>query len=200
MRKKRRLVLKIVFALIIAFTVIVILSCLYFVVHSKRAQQRLVHLLCETDYHVLLESCRKMSKRVATGDMRPGAYWVRIDKDPKASQFQFPQVILDIEPVFVHIDSEGWVMLEMGGIPTYGVVVYPEDFMTGFDANIQLIPGLWYYDEDYDERYPKHQKEVDALIQKGKMRQTEKNRDGVNNRDSNKLGTVTYLCLTRVGF
>ncbi len=184
MRKKRRLVLKIAFALIIAFTVIVILSCLYFIVDSKRYQQRLVHLLCETDYNVLLESCRKLSKRVAAGDMKAGPYWVRIDKDPKASQFQFPQVILDIEPVVIHISSEGWVMLEMSGIPTSGVVAYPEDFMTGFHADIQLIPGLWYYDEDYRDEYQKHQKEVDALIQKGRMRQREINTDSGNNRDN----------------
>ena len=172
-RTKRRLIHRIVFGLVITFFVTIVLIGAYIVREYVTSQQRLIHLLCETDYQVLLESCRKLSKRVTIGDLRPRAYWVRVENDPKASQFQFPQVILDIEPVFVKIVSEGWVMLEMGGIPTYGVVAYPEDSITGFVADIQLIPGLWYYDEDYRDEYPKHQKKIDALIQKGKMRQKE---------------------------
>jgi hypothetical protein len=144
-----------------------------------------VRLLSETDYQALLEACRELSKRVTAGDLKPpGPYWIRIDKNPKASQFQFPQLILDIEPVFVHIDAEGWVMLEMGGIPSFGVVAYIEvsEADSSFQANIELIPGLWYYDEDYRDEYPKWQKRIDALIQKGKMRQKEKNADSGNNQ------------------
>ncbi|OHB54651.1 MAG: hypothetical protein A2173_06265 [Planctomycetes bacterium RBG_13_44_8b] len=166
----------IVLTIVLAFAAVIVFFGLYIERAYIKNQQRLTHLLCETDYEVLLSACRELSNRVVTGDLKRGAYWVRINKEPKASQFQFPQIILEINPVLVHLDSEGWVMLEMGGLPTYGVVAYPKDSKSdySFQGDVELIPGLWYYNEDYRKEYPKLMKEIDALIQKGKMRQREK--------------------------
>jgi hypothetical protein len=173
---------RIVFGLIITFVIVIVLCSFLFIQQRNKNWRRLERLLCETDYQVLLEACRELSKRVTTGNLKPGTYWVRYDRDLKASQFQFPQVILDIEPGFVKISSNGWVMLEMGGIPTYGVSAYPEAFRTDYPhGNIELIPSLWYYDEDYSDKYPEWQKRIDELIQKGKMRQKEKIADSANN-------------------
>jgi hypothetical protein len=40
--------------------------------YAERAQ---VRLLCETNHEVLLEACRELTRRVATGDLKPGRYY-----------------------------------------------------------------------------------------------------------------------------
>ena len=119
---------------------------------------------------MLLDACRELSERTRKGDLKAGCYWVRRDKDPKASQFQFPQVILDIEPLFAEIDSNGMVRLEMTGLPSVGVIAFPEVPITpSFFGDVELIPGLWYYDEDYNNfHHPQWKKKIDAMIQRGR--------------------------------
>ena len=61
-------------------------------------------------------------------------------------------------------------MLEMGGIPTYGVVAFPDISNASFSivGDIELIPGLWYYDEDYRDEYPEYMNKIEKIIQKKK--------------------------------
>jgi len=65
--------------------------------------------------------------------------------------------------------NDGRVILELQGIPSYGVVAYPEDVDHYVQGDVELIPGLWYYDENYD-MYADHKKAIDALVEKGKRR------------------------------
>lgn len=148
----------------------------------KKGGQREVHLLCETDYQTLLRACRELSRRVTTGDLKPQQYNIRRDPHPEASRF--PQPILDLEPTYVIINPDGRMMIELhGGFLHYGVIAYPEDYKEpGINSKYgdkKLIDGLWYYNEDYEES-PKYQKKIDKLIQKGKMRQIEKNAASVS--------------------
>jgi len=131
--------------------------------------QKLVRLLYEIDHQELLAACRELSLRVTTGEVRPGTYWVRRKRQPRLSEP--PPIILQINPLHVRIDGEGYVALEIGGIPYCGLVAYPRDTKEGFSfqGDIELIPGLWYYDEEYNDTQPEYQKEIDALIQKWKM-------------------------------
>jgi len=127
-------------------------------------------LLCETDHHSLLEACRELSRRAAKGDLRPGQYFVLIDRDPEASTF--PQPILDLAPSYVYIYEDTGVRLEMlGGLGHFGVQAYPEDFKQPYAdfryGDRELIPGLWYYDDGY-EGNPKYAKKIEALLQKRK--------------------------------
>ena len=170
------MILKIVIVLVIAFVVFTVFNYLSGFVYTlwdiKKGNQRLTRLLCETDYQILLKACRELSRRVTTGDLKPNHYKVRLDPHPEASSF--PQPILDLKPTYVRIYSNRKVRIELyGGFLNYGVTAYPEDYR--YDSNLQygekqLIPGLWYYDDDYRDKYPKHQKKIDTLIQKGKMR------------------------------
>ncbi|NQT01023.1 MAG: hypothetical protein HQ580_03275 [Planctomycetes bacterium] len=151
----------------------------------EKGKQREIRLLCETDYQTLLRACRELSRRVTTGDLIPNHYRVRQDPHPEASSF--PQPILDLKPTYVMIDSKRKVMIELhGGFLHYGVMAYPEDYKEpGINSKYgdkKLIDGLWYYNEDYEES-PKLQKKIDKLIQKGKMRQIEKNAASVSNED-----------------
>ncbi len=176
MRAKRGTVRNIIIALVIAFVAVNVLGYLsgigYTIWEVKKGKQRQMCLLCETDFQILLEACRELSRRVITGDLKPDHYGVRLSPHPEASSF--PQPILDLKPTYVSIDSKRKVTIELhGGFYHCGVMAYPEDYK--YDPNLQygekqLIPGLWYYDDDYRDKYPKHQKKIDALIQKGKMR------------------------------
>jgi len=58
----------------------------------------------------------------------------------------------------------------------YGVVAYPENYGSTPDDSfkygdrlwgIELIDGLWYYDEDF-QNYPEQMKEVKELLKKRK--------------------------------
>ena len=176
MKVSKKLILKIVIALVIAFAAVNVLGYLsglgYIIWDVKKGKQREVRLLCETDHQTLLEACRELSRRITTGDLKPQQYNIRLNPHPEASRF--PQPILDLEPTYVIINPDGRMMIELhGGFLHYGVWAYPEDYKEpGINfkyGDKKLLDGLWYYNEDY-EGNPKHQKKIEALIQKGRMR------------------------------
>jgi hypothetical protein len=135
---------------------------------SDRANRGQEHLFYETDYGELLAACRELSQRVAEGNLQPKQYnlfWE--DPDPNVSTF--PQVILDLEPSFVSIDADGVVDLELLPGPEYfGVFAFPEGQKDRDD--VKLIDGLWYYDSEYRDEYPKYMKRIDAMIDEGRKR------------------------------
>jgi len=74
---------------------------------------------------------------------------------------------LDVDPLFVKIDGEGLVWVELFWAPSQGVVAYPDgyEFRTDHRAgDRELVPGLWFYDEHYSPKYPKYMEYVDGLI------------------------------------
>jgi hypothetical protein len=177
MKIGKRMVLKIIIAVVIAFAVGYPLYGLYalytsMIVVNKDVQQKQVRLLCETDHKVLLEACRELSRRAKRGDLRPGQYNIRRDRHPLASRF--PQPILDLVPsyVFISENDSRRVMLEMlGGLGHFGVQAYTEDYKKPYPTYLygdkELIPGLWYYDDGY-RGHPEYEKRIEALMKKGK--------------------------------
>ena len=176
MKVSKTLVIKILIGLSIAFIVANVLSylsgLLYIKVHVTKGEQRLVRLLSETDYRVLLDACRQLSSSVTSGELKPRQYNVRSHPDPEASLF--PRPILNLEPTYVIIDSHGIVQIELyGGFEHYGVSAYPKDYKKPSWVEYgdrKLIDGLWYYDEDYKGN-TSLQKKIEALIEKGQTRQ-----------------------------
>lgn len=177
MKVSKTLVLKIVVVLVIVFIALNILGylsgLLYIKADIRKGKERQMRLLCETDYQVLLEACRQLSRRVALGYLKPQQYNIRIEPDPEAARF--PRPILDLEPTYVILDPSGAMTIELhGGFLHYGVIAYPEDFKEppySFKyGDRKLIDGLWYYDEDYKGN-PALQNRIEALIEKGKSRQ-----------------------------
>lgn len=141
---------------------------------NRQAQLMRTRLLCKTDHQALLEACRELLRKVETGELNTGFYTVRSSifspRSPEASQF--PQVILDIQPRDVFIRRDGYVTMEMhGGMDHFGVHAYPDDFKELFKGfkygDRELIPGLWYYDEEYLYD-PEYDKRIEALLQKRK--------------------------------
>jgi hypothetical protein len=141
-----------------------------------KGQQVRKRLLCETDYKALLDACRELSKEKAAGRLKRQLYRLS-DRGPEVAGF--PKAILDLRPNTVYIDYDGRVQLEMmGGLDSFGVNAYPEGYQKPPGAStftfkfgdIELIDGLWYYDESY-KGDPEYQKWIAALIEKGKARQ-----------------------------
>lgn len=163
----------VVVAVIIGFG----LSYLFSVVKAVRAVAKerevlMTRLLCETDYQVLLEACRELSRRVEAGDLKSGRYNIRNHLYEQASRF--PKVILDLEPKYVYIDenNNGIVRIPIfRGFDHFGVTAYTEDYMKSHPkqkyGDRELIPGLWYYDDGYLDD-PEYDKKIDKLIKEHK--------------------------------
>ena len=140
----------------------------------KSIEARRPVLLYETDHRALLEACRELSRQLAAGRLEPG--WYRIHGDPDPESSQFPQLILDIDPLQVIVEKSGQVDIIMSPMVMFGVRAFPEDY-EGSPAErfryddkawgIELIDGLWYFDEDFHKR-PEHKREVEELLRKRK--------------------------------
>ncbi len=174
-KKRKRIVIALLIALGIPLAIFIprpstigfILSGAWYTEHAR------VRLLCETDHQVLLEACRELSTRATTGEIKPGRYQVFMDPAPEASTF--PQPILDLRPTYVYIDEYigGRVMLAMvGGLAHLGVEAYAKDFNEPWPnfkyGDRELIPGLCYYDDAYDDNPDYAKKKIEALLRKRK--------------------------------
>ncbi|MGB2864639.1 MAG: hypothetical protein WBC05_15035 [Sedimentisphaerales bacterium] len=143
----------------------------FIIADAKKERQRTIRLLSETDHQTLLEACRKLSREIDQGNQLPRyRYFVRHEPSPEITQF--PKVILDLEPMFVDIWTDGRVVVGMsGGIHHYGVRAYPENYNKPNDdfefGDKKIIDGLWYYEDEYN---PKYDKWVESLLEKGKTK------------------------------
>jgi len=143
----------------------------YFAVSAMRDLDRMEArrptLLYETDHRALLKACKEISKLVAAGRLEPGEYQIQGNPDPESKQFA--QVILDLDPLRVDVEPDGQVDIIMSPVVMYGVSAFPEDYerSRSGEGGIELIDGLWYYDEDF-LRHPEHKKEVEELLKKRK--------------------------------
>lgn len=124
-------------------------------------------LLYQTDHRALLEACKELSKQVTTGELKSGQYnCYSLIGDPDPETKLFPQPILDLKPFQVVVEKSGRIDLIMSPIVMYGACAHPDGSKYG---DIELVPGLWYFDEDF-RAHPEHKKEVEELLKKRKMR------------------------------
>jgi hypothetical protein len=139
----------------------------------NRLEARRSLILYESDHQALLEACRELSRKVDAGQLKPGCYSLYGTPDPETKQF--PQPILDLEPLQVIIEKNGQVNIFMWPSVMYGLIFFPDEDEDSLAEEpkdnyegwrIELIDGLWYYDEDF-LKHPKHIKEVEELLKKG---------------------------------
>ena len=118
-----------------------------------RSNRERAHLLFQTDHQALLAACRQImtNRHAFARDMNwhgpedPDESFI-YPKDPKIPR---PVAILNPRDV-IATDSE--VHLELhGGFDHYGVIALSEkaahDATNRFSGPIELISGLWYYDD-----------------------------------------------------
>lgn len=130
-------------------------------------------LLRDTDHEAVLKACREVLENMPAWGLKVGGkYNVRwTPRSPEASKF--PKAILDLAPVQVRIPFEGCLMVEMhGGFDHFGLLAYSKSFKEpypGFKYGArEVVEGLWYYDDDYNDELPAFKKRVDAWIEESK--------------------------------
>jgi hypothetical protein len=135
-------------------------------------------LLCDTDHEAVLRACGEVLENASAWGLKVGGrYSVRwTPRSPEASKF--PKAILNLAPAYVHMPYEGCIVLEMhGGFDHFGLRAYSKSFKElypGFKyGDRQLVDGLWYYDDDYRDDFPKHKKRIDAWIEEGNKKERE---------------------------
>ena len=185
---KRKLYMRIVIPIFILLLATVIICYkyrgtfndlfIYYVVSSGiKDEQRLEkQLLCDTNYSSLLEVCREILKQVERGDIKPGRY--SFDEKSLPQVVLFFKMLPNLAPSYLYIDenNSGRILIEMaGGLSHFGVEAYSEDFKPPSPnyhyGDKMLIPGLWYYDDGFDENPQYYEKKIDQLIEKGKKNQ-----------------------------
>ena len=137
------------------------------------AERRRALLLYHTDYEALLKAGREILHQ---GPKDPYNYIYlgpqHIEGFPVPRNVRIPKVIRKLRPHASLINRNGYVVLQMEeGIIGFGVKIYPAGFKAphaDFNyGNRQLLPGLWYYDDEYDND-PEYERKVNELIEKGK--------------------------------
>lgn len=126
-------------------------------------------LLYRTDHHELLKACRQVITLCNEGTLNQSKI---IPGEASAEDIgQVPQIILDLEPVYIW-PSEGRVMVALiGGFDHAGVSAYLSDDATAEEDQIKLVDGLMYYDdglreadEDYKDYLASLKKEADTYL------------------------------------
>jgi hypothetical protein len=126
-------------------------------------------LLCKTDLDAVVRASRKLLAKASTGELMLGPH--EFQREPHSPEIaKFPQVIRELKPTRVLMEPDGWLSIQFGGgFDHFGLKVYPEDFKPPFpDFNYgarKIVDGLWYYDDNYSDEYPRHKKRIDRWIQ-----------------------------------
>lgn len=141
----------------------VVLYALFSPVPRGQGRELRVRLLYQTDLQALQDACADVSRRVVEGDLKPGMYTIRYH--PQKEVAGFPQVLLELMPVYVDLEPDGMVVVAlMGGLDHYGAVFYPAGYRMQNKplGNKQIADRLWYYDDGYDE-HSDWQERIDSL-------------------------------------
>ncbi len=167
-RRNKRLLIGGVVCLVTALIAFIGYDVVWVILDIKRMESRRPVLLYQTDHQALLEACREIHECVTSGeikiDYKRTYYKLSGDLDPEKQLL--PKPILDLEPSQVYIENTGLVVIVISPVIMYGVRAYPEGHKGGsYGDDIELIPGLWYFDEDVKE-HPEHKKEIEELLKK----------------------------------
>ena len=150
----------------------ILFVCLAPLIIGYKTKLDQIHLLCEIDHKALLKACRDLSKMVANGEIEDRTYRLHWRFRYSEAETKIPQPILDLKPDFVMIGPRGRVRIIDRFMVYRGFNAYPEDFKPSRNfrgGNIELIPGLWYFDELYDNLPPpESEKLIKAFIEKHK--------------------------------
>ena len=166
-RRKKWLLFGIIVFVVAVLITLIGYNIVWVLLDFKRMESRRPVLLYMTDHQVLLEACREISKSVTSGEIEIdyNRTYYRNSGDLDLEKKLFPKPILDLLPSQVYIEKNGLVVITMSPVVLYGVRAYPEGFKGPYYGDIELIPGLWYFDQDFVS-HPEHKKEIEELLKK----------------------------------
>jgi hypothetical protein len=128
-------------------------------------KQKLLH---QTDHEELLKACRRVITRYNDGVYSRAK--INIIDAPVNDLKQIPQIILDLEPVYIWIDKNRVMVALMGGMDHAGINAYMNSGEAETsDDDFVLIDGLLYYDDglrEADDDYKDYLKDLkdEAII------------------------------------
>jgi len=108
-------------------------------------------LLYQTDQHELLKACRQIIKNYNDGVFSTAK--INIGDEQFAKDMKhIPEIILNLEPVYVWLSKNRVMVALIGGMDHAGVTAYMnnEEAVAG-DDDMKLIDGLLYYDDGLRE-------------------------------------------------
>jgi hypothetical protein len=113
-------------------------------VNAKRIQ-----LLYRTDHVAFLAACREViANRNSFRHWEHNGWEFINPKDPKVSE-----AIAALRPTYIAPDDDSVSVGLHDGIDSLVVIAYSEQFVNshtnGFSGNLQLMPGLWFSDEEF---------------------------------------------------
>jgi hypothetical protein len=120
---------------------------------SKNINRRVTKVLFQSDYRTLLYGCRQILSDASSGKLASGTYEIRTSGSENA--YKFPQIILSLDPTYIHIE-DNTVLIELaGGLSHCGLFMSLDANSFSGDhkhfQNMNLIDGLWYYDDGFLE-------------------------------------------------
>ena len=125
-------------------------------------------LLYQTDHQELLKACRQVITRYNDGVYSRAK--INIIDAPANDLKQIPQIILDLEPVYIWIHKDMVMVALIGGMNHAGVTAYMNNGEAVVsDDDFVLIDGLLYYDDglrEADDDYKDYLKDLkdEAII------------------------------------
>ncbi len=139
----------------------------YFGLTPFQESVRQNRLLCRTDHQALLAECRELHKQLSAEnpDIKKQEYIKVSDSDLS----KFPLIRRLGGRVFASLNGAVWI--ELGWtMRHFGVSAATEDFLRQSSSNRsygnrELVPGLWYYDDEYN-RDKDYDETIDRLLKR----------------------------------
>jgi hypothetical protein len=122
-------------------------------------KQKLLH---QTDHHELLKVCRQIIKDYNNGVFSKSQISIH---DASAKDLKhIPEIILNLEPVYVWLSNNRVMVALIGGLDHAGVTAYMNNKeAVARDDDMKLIDGLRYYDDGLREADDDYKEYLESL-------------------------------------
>lgn len=120
--------------------------------HFRRHEEKQLKILYEIDHEEMLQACREIIENRRVYARKMG--W---DKAPPqifdldSGLPSIPAILRDLEPRDITVTIDGVSVEFHGGHWHWGLYAFPERLVDSppFTGNVEIIPGLWFYDNEY---------------------------------------------------
>jgi hypothetical protein len=140
-RVGKRKVYSIIIAVMAVVIPLMVLGLCMLLIHTDGiSRQQLLH---EVDHPALLAACRELMARLP--EYTNGRPLMIHPPEDASRDERVPVLIRQLKPTDIYVTKQ-YVRIEFaGGHDHFGVIAYAPGEVEGRLANVQLLPGLWYY-------------------------------------------------------